>query len=99
MGIFSNNKKEDLTSLLKEVKLEIRVFLSSNGIQRSELEVTSIEVESRKEENQYNVNIKLCNLGKLIGKKGETIGKLSSYLSLTLDKKFFINAVESELWK
>jgi ribosomal protein S3 len=99
MGIFGNNKKEDLTPLLKDVKSEIRVFLSSNGIQRSELEITSIEVESRKEENQYNVNIKLCNLGKLIGRKGETIGKLSSYLSSTLDKKFFINAVESELWK
>lgn len=99
MGIFGSNKKEDLTPLLKEVKSEIRMFLISNSISRSDLEVTSIEIESRKEENQYNVNIKLCNLGRLIGKKGETIGKLSSYLSSTFDKKFFINAVESELWK
>ena len=99
MGIFGSSKKEDLTPLLKEVKSEIRMFLISNSISRSELEVTSIEIESRKEENQYNVNIKLCNLGRLIGKKGETIGKLSNYLSSSFDKKFFINAVESELWK
>jgi ribosomal protein S3 len=99
MGIFSSNKKEDLTPLLKEVKQEIRVFLSSNGQSRSELEITSIEIEPKKETNQYNINIKLCSVGRLIGKKGETISKLSNHLSSTLDKKFFINAVESELWK
>lgn len=92
-------KEEDTDLLLRQIKSEIRIFLVANNIPRQELEITSIEVKPKSKDNHYNVTIYLCNVGRLIGKKGEVIGKLSSNLSASLNKKFFINAVESGLWK
>jgi len=100
MGIFSkNNKEEDLNLLLRNFKSEFRIFLVANNIPRQELEITSIDLKPREEEDYYDVVIHLCNLGRLIGKNGEVIKRLSICVSSSLNKKIFINAIESDLWK
>lgn len=99
MGFFKKDVVvvETSTIVLSQVKSEIRVFLGKEQIPRYELEVTDISLEVK--DNQCKVTIVLCNLGKLIGKNGNIIKNLSTHLSNTFDKKFFINAVESDLWK
>lgn len=99
MSIFGKSKKEDLevSEILSQIKSEIRLFLVKSNIPRHELEVTNIKVEEKSE--SCTVTIYLCNLGRLIGKNGEVVKSLSIHLSNRFEKKFFINAVESDLWK